>query len=90
MYQLVLGRRATRDLGRLRHGTSPEDRAAIDAAIRGLTLEPRPIQARPLVNSDQWRLRVRDFRIIYEIDDTDREVVVLAVVRRGEGTYKDV
>ena len=74
----------------MRHGTSSGDRAAIDAAIGGLAQEPRPTQARRLVNSCEWRLRVRDFRVIYEINDDDREVYVLAVLRRGEGTYRDV
>ena len=34
------------------------------------------------------RLRVGDYRILYDIDDTAKRVVLLAVRRRSEKTYR--
>jgi len=90
MYEIVLNRGAVRDLAELRRGTSSADRNAIDRAIQGLAEQPRPAQARRLVNSDLWRLRVRDYRVIFAIDDDAQLVHVHSVARRGEGTYRNV
>lgn len=89
-YELDLSRAAVRDLGRLRRGVSSADRTAIDTAVRDLAVDPRPPQAKQLVNSTLWRHRVRDYRIIYEIDDVASVVYVVAVVRRNDATYRDV
>ena len=53
-----------------------------------LGLEPRPPAATPLVESDWWRLRIGDLRVIYAIDDRHRLVIVLRVARRDESTYR--
>jgi mRNA interferase RelE/StbE len=47
--------------------------------IETLTVEPRPPQARRLVGTDlAWRLRVGDYRVIYEVED---ELLLVSVVR---------
>ncbi len=50
------------------------------------TLDRRPRAA--LVDSDWWRLRVGDLRVVYAIDDRHRLVIVLRVARRDESTYR--
>ena len=35
-----------------------------------------------------WRIRVDRFRIIYEVDDEERRLMVLRVFRRDERTYR--
>lgn len=35
-------------------------------------------------SSDRWRVRVGDYRIIYRIDDTTREVTVLRIAHRRQ------
>jgi len=41
-----------------------------------------------LVDSDWWRLRVGDLRLVYAIDDEQRLVIVLRVARRNDRTYR--
>jgi mRNA interferase RelE/StbE len=63
----------------------PQGRRRIQAAIELLAEEPRPPAATQLVNSGgAWRVRVGDYRIIYDIDDGVLVVLVLAVGHRRE------
>jgi mRNA-degrading endonuclease RelE of RelBE toxin-antitoxin system len=43
-----------------------------------------------LRDSEFWRLRVGDLRVVYLVDDASRLVVVLKVARRSESTYRRV
>lgn len=68
MFEVLLERSAERDLRRL-----PElihDR--IVRAMNGLSRNPRPAGCRKLSGSkNDWRIRVGDYRVIYEIVDAD-------------------
>jgi len=60
---------------------------AIDQAIEELKGNPRPPGAIKLTaQGNEYRVRVGDYRIIYEIQDPDR-VIVLRIVKRNERTY---
>ncbi len=57
----------------------------VAAALRILAENPRPPGCRKLTGSKQdWRIRVSDYRIVYEIDDKDREVRVMRIRHRRE------
>jgi len=59
--------------------------ARISVAIDELRTQPRPHNSKKLSGShDQWRVRVGDYRILYEINDKAREVRVFAVGHRRE------
>ena len=75
---------AARQLRRL----PPGDAARLRGPILSLGLEPRPPGAARLVDSDWWRLRVGDLRLVYAIDDAGRIVVILRAARRNESTYR--
>jgi mRNA interferase RelE/StbE len=75
---------AARQLRRL----PPGDSARLRGPILSLGLEPRPPGATRMVDSDWWRLRVGDLRLIYAIDDANRVVVILRAARRNESTYR--
>lgn len=49
--------------------------------------DPRPHDVRKLIRGLGWRIRVGDWRIIYEIDD-DRKVVTVAAVKSRQSAYK--
>ena len=50
-----------------------------------LSTEPRPTGCRKLVNQvSLWRVRVGDWRVLYEIDDAARTVRVVAVRHRSK------
>jgi mRNA interferase RelE/StbE len=58
--------------------------ADIVAAILSLGNDPRPPNARKLVNREEWRLRVGDYRILFAIDDQQQTVTVTAIAHRRE------
>ena len=80
MYELVVRARVRKSLARL-----PENvYRRVSNAIEGLQKEPRPPGCRTLSDREGWRLRVGDYRIIYEIDDEERVVTVLQVGHRRD------
>lgn len=82
MYEVLLESSAERDLNRLR--TNDFDRV-MPHVIR-LAENPRPVGCRKIVGSakNDWRIRVGDFRVIYEIDDKDEKVRIMHVRHRRE------
>lgn len=81
MYEAYLERAAERDLKRL----VPSELEEAIAVIRALGEEPRPPGCRKLSGSkNDWRIRMGDRRIVYEIDDGARAVRVMRVRHRRE------
>ena len=57
--------------------------------IQAFGENPRPVNVRKARGQDRtWRVRVRPYRIIYDIHDEQSLVVVLKVDRRRESTYR--
>lgn len=85
MYRVRLARRAERGLSRIRQG-DPRGYRRLVGAIRSLAEEPRPEGCVKLTSFDPpaWRIRVGNYRIVYEIYDEDVLVVVVNVAPRGE------
>jgi len=85
MYVVRLARRAERGLRSIRAG-DPRGYQRVVTAIRALADDPRPVGSTKLTAFDPpaWRVRVGDYRIVYEIDDHDLVVVVVNVAPRGE------
>jgi mRNA interferase RelE/StbE len=79
-YRLFLLPRAQKELTRLPNQAYERTRAA----IRALAEEPRPTGCRKLSGREGWRIRVGDFRVLYEIDDAQRTVTVLHVGHRRD------
>ena len=81
MYEVFLERAAERALKRL----SRRDFTRIITAIKELAANPRPSGCRKLSGGDwDWRLRIGDYRVLYEVDDEARAVRVLLVRHRRE------
>lgn len=78
-YRIVVGRSAERSL---RRRVPPERAEQIRGAINGLAEDPRPVQSRSLQGRSGRRLRVGDYRIIYEVDDDLQELYVAEVWHR--------
>jgi mRNA interferase RelE/StbE len=85
MFDVRLARRAERGLRAIRTG-DPRGYQRVVSAIRALASDPRPVGATKLTGFDPpaWRVRVGDYRIVYEIDDQAVVVVVVNVAPRGE------
>jgi mRNA interferase RelE/StbE len=60
-------------------------RANVAARIDGMASNPRPQMAKPLKGgADLWRLRVGDYRIIYQINDRGLLVLVVDLGHRPD------
>jgi mRNA interferase RelE/StbE len=80
-YAVALTRTAERELGRLPSSVARRVAAAID----GLEQNPRPRGATKLVGSvSTYRIRVGEYRVIYEVDDESRSVLVTRVRHRKD------
>ena len=60
---------------------------AIADAIDKLEEEPRPHGCETL-EDEILRLRVRDYRVIYGLDEKEERIVILKMARRSEATYQ--
>ena len=81
MYRVVVERAAEKDLRRL-----PLDvRFRVANALRSLANDPRPVRSRKLAGTKHdWRIRVGDYRVIYEIHDHVLQIIVITVGHRRE------
>ena len=79
-YAVSILRRAQKELADLPHDAYTRARDA----IRELGVNPRPPGCAKLAGRDGWRIRVGNFRIIYETDDKSRTVTVLHVGHRRD------
>jgi mRNA interferase RelE/StbE len=81
MYRILLEQNAEKDLARL----SSEIYNRVIGVIQALATNPRPPGCRKLAGSKHdWRIRVGDYRVVYEIADEIRIVRVNRVRHRRE------
>ena len=81
MYSILLERSAEKDLKKL----SRDAHDQVIVAIQQLARNPRPPGCRKLAVGDtDWRIRVGDFRVIYEIEDAAQLIRVNPVRHRRE------
>lgn len=80
-YRVFLRPAAERDLD----GLAVEVRSRIAKHLQTLVFQPRPHGVKKLAGSDnEWRLRVGDYRILYEIIEGDRFVRIFRIAHRRE------
>jgi mRNA interferase RelE/StbE len=81
MYRVIVERSAEKDLRRL-----PLDmRFRVADPLRSLANDPRLVGSRKLAGTKHdWRIRVGDYRVIYEIADSIRVVRVYRVRHRRD------
>jgi len=81
MYHLLLTGNARKDLDRLRGATWERVRDAIP----GLREEPRPPGCRKLRGGpDTYRIRIGDYRAVYDVDDESKAVTLLRLKHRRD------
>lgn len=79
-YNVQILRRAQKELATLPQVVYPRVRDA----IRDLAENPRPPGCKKLVGRNGWRIRVGDYRIIYEIDDSGQMITVMHIGHRRD------
>lgn len=79
-YAVFILRRAQKELSHL----PSEAYQQTKETIRTLAEEPRPQGCKKLTGREGWRIRVGDYRILYEIDDARSVVTVLDIGHRRD------
>jgi mRNA interferase RelE/StbE len=79
-YKVQILRRALKELA----GLSADDFDRVREGIEALAQSPRPLGCQKLSGREGWRIRVGNYRVIYEIDDKQRSVTVLHVGHRRD------
>ena len=80
MYSIKIERRARKALAALPERVYQR----VMAAIHALADMPRPPGCKKLADQDAYRVRVGDYRVIYEVNDQELRVVVVDVGHRRE------
>ena len=84
LYQVEIAPSAQRDFKRLPH----EIVRRVDAAILSFEENPRPQGCAKLEGSDNdYRVRIGDYRILYEVNDA-KKIVTIAHVRKRSDAYR--
>jgi len=81
MYRISISRSAEKDLKKL----DRQVKNRVVNEILGLAADPRPHGCRKVVSEERvWRIRSGDWRIGYEIDDSEKEVTIIRIGHRSE------
>ena len=80
IYEVLIRRRAAKQLDEL----PLRDYERVKRSISSLGDNPRPPGCLKLTGRPGWRIRIGDFRVIYEVDDRDRTVTVLDIGNRRD------
>ncbi len=80
MYTVTIVRAARKDLARLPVTVA----SRVDAVIQALATDPRPAGCIKLAGSPYWRVRVGDYRILYEVDEDRRVITVVQAGHRQD------
>jgi mRNA interferase RelE/StbE len=85
MYEILIEKRAEKGLDRIPSGVV----ARIVAKIRELKENPRPAGCRKIEGEEKaYRIRIGDYRVVYEVDDEKKQIVILAAGHRKD-IYRD-
>jgi mRNA interferase RelE/StbE len=79
-YRVILPKSVQKELDRL----PDEVVRRILARLAQLETDPRPADVKKLKGRDAWRIRVGDYRVIYEIHDRQLEILVITIGHRRE------
>lgn len=80
-YTVKIERKALKALKKIH----PVHRERLEEAIDGLADDPRPPGVRKLTGSERtWRVRVGDYRVVYDIFDDELVVHVVRVAHRKD------
>jgi mRNA interferase RelE/StbE len=85
VYRVEIARTARRDLDRIRGSDLPR----IEEKVIALESTPRPPGVKKLKDA-LHRIRVGDWRVLYAIQDAEKLITILRVMRRNEGTYRNL
>ena len=80
MYRLEISHIAHRQIRRL----PPQTQERVNKTIARLAENPRPSGAKKLIARNGYRVRVGDYRVLYQIEDGGKVVIIYRVMARGD------
>jgi mRNA interferase RelE/StbE len=80
MYKIEIFHSADKSLRRI----NSKDRAAIAKAIDNLSENPRPFGYKKLKDNELYRIRIGNYRVIYQIFDDRLLIIVIRIGHRRE------
>ena len=80
MHSIIIERRAVKEIESLTDDVIQR----ITDTIKNLKLNPRPHGAKKLIGEVGWRIRIRDYRILYTVDDNQKLITIYRVKHRKE------
>lgn len=83
-YEVEFVKSAQKEVSKLPHQIS----LRITKAIYKLSMDPRKGHVRPMVGTKSWRLRVGDYRVVYDIADNKLTILIIRV-RHRKDVYRD-
>jgi mRNA interferase RelE/StbE len=78
-YEVIYYSKAEKDLSRI----NKNEARVIFGKISSLKTNPRPNTAIKMKGYEYYRLRIGDYRAIYEIDDANKRVIVITIKHRS-------
>jgi len=89
MYRIEVSPAADRDLEKLKSRIRTQDFERLRKAVRSLAGNPRPRGVRKIRGAEKaYRIRAGNYRVVYDVYDSDNLVLILQVARRSETTYR--
>jgi mRNA interferase RelE/StbE len=88
-YHIEVSPAADRDLQKLKERILKRDFDRLAKAIDHLAEEPRPHGVRKIKDAiTAYRIRVGNYRVVYDVYDDKKLIAILQVARRSETKYK--
>ncbi len=81
-FELKIKRSAQKALAKI----EAQQRKQIIESMRKLSTNPRPAGCKKLSGRDAWRIRVGNYRVIYEIHDNELLILVVVIGHRKRVT----
>ena len=82
-YKLFIEKVAQKELSKVPH----KEQLRIIAAVKNLTENPRPSGVKKLIGRDAWRIRIGNYRIIYEILE-DKLIILIVHIGHRKDIYR--
>jgi len=85
-YHVDFSTSAAKELKKLSKSIQPKQLKRIQERIEALAGDPRPSGVEKIEDSDLdlWRVRVGDYRIVYQIEDDTLVIIVIRIGHRRE------
>ena len=79
-YQVIIPKAVQKQLDKI----SPDVLPRIISAIAALRDNPRTLNSLKMKNTQGYRLRVGDYRVLYDIDDPNQTIILRRVAHRRD------